>query len=1565
MQAVSNTSHYVDSNKNTSENIEEVPSLAILARHTLLHGLAAGHPVNFDEEVSNPVILDEQFWDELMLEASERRLLSDTFLSALCLSGMPPHKLILKGGRGDAAVSDRLLLTNPSSMICSNSSSDNAADGISSRQKQQQTFSSVSDMLLSSLLHLRFSDDRRRRSNRQPYSSRTAIEDAVFDRNKGYNTQSQSDYLDRLSGEDELATALHIVARSCSNLERLDIGPFRLSSTGRGSGLTGSLKAISASCRYLRSINLNGVTLRGDQTGSTGSLSFFESFSQNCAETLEHLSLANCAGVYDRHVQALLLHGFGCPMLASLDLSFTGINNLTFAALCQRSWGALRKLKLDGTAVNIPWLKKIIKSPIGESLESLSLLACPALEKGSEVWTVLTSPVGILPNLTDLAIELWFSSAQLMEEIMEEQEDSFEPETQHIELGNGEGWACCHCTLVNEDFLLRCAACNGRRYSSFDAEIEALSLSTEEDEICEMYNFLPLLSPLTSFSLVVHIDDESSRLSMFADLEGRMYGGSNNEQSMSEIRSREVGSCGLKTVEPATMITKAVFASLPSSVNNLKLIFPGGTMFDTEGAITLVENIGEKLQNFELGSVVIDSVEAIEELTVGSPELKVLKIGAEGEMGVNFADILYSISKSQHLEELQLSICNSDVTLKLGDVVDAYVNRDTSSGSNENDVNFVCNALKTLSLHGCLALQRLVLPSNLKNLHISHCPSLTNISFRDPPVGDCNKLERLRLCCNLSLEPHSIAMFRLPCLKALHLDGMIGLQDWQVGDLVNSTRCLTSLRFHQCRALGDYLEWKNDKTFCPLSVLHFFRPSPKFETSTFEALFPDNEEERQIGQKCSYLRDLRIESASGLRGVLCRTKSGQSTLSRSASRLGLGALDEESEHSALLGLQGIQRMLESFVNRSRPGDEFGFPPTLNSYQRRLVHETAEVMDLDHETVRLNSGIKFVKVRRKLMRNIFGEDEIPINIQHAADAGINLPEPAHVDIWARNNNEREYEVGFDLQNNEDSSDEGEEEKDDSYNMENVIQEMFQLNYDGHVDEQARPSQAQNLGSEGIERILREYVASRTDGDEGWYGFPPSLSSYQRKLVHECAEDLHLEHESVRSNNGVKIVRVRVKIRRRNEERLAAEGMFAFDAEGDIEEEAEAISTNRRYQRPKSRKAARKAAKMRKAGKKLPDESYDISEDEFSDDNGSGMAYDPLLQCEIHGRLDSKKRRQLASLAHQLPYDADSHKAVCIRYLRGICPFQQEARSCQWGHFSVKASQLKRFGPLFDAVCGIGGRSRKKSFDENVTNDEIYEGGRRRSGSFRKSKSRRNRRRGSIGSEHDDGSDEEDRLSLSMHSAGTSSPGTSPGTSPATKQSFEDMVSSSPHFMERFPERKGSVDIMPTPLKLHRLMNLDLLECDGLTGLSFDAPCLVRCCLRGCTEIAFLNLLNATALTTLDVTDCSSLCTIPLKGKSLQSIRVAIFTSCKNLDGSFMSYFVNHCRSLRLLHIFGSGAAEKASNAKTRSKVKTKAGLAKLNAGRPKLAVITTKKEWREMKAKQGSGGDDSLLPEHEL
>ena len=74
----------------------------------------------------------------------------------------------------------------------------------------------------------------------------------------------------------------------------------------------------------------------------------------------------------------------------------------------------------------------------------------------------------------------------------------------------------------------------------------------------------------------------------------------------------------------------------------------------------------------------------------------------------------------------------------------------------------------------------------------------------------------------------------------------------------------------------------------------------------------------------------------------------------------------------------------------------------------------------------------------------------------------------------------------------------------------------------------------------------------------------------------------------------------------------------------------------------------------------------------------------------------------------------------------------------------------------------------------------------------------------------------------------------------------------------------------------------------------------------------------------------------------------------------SRLVNHCRALRQLYIFGSGASEKASNTKIRTRVKTKtARLAKLTAGRPKLTLISTKMQLKNVQAKReevgGRGG----------
>ena len=58
-------------------------------------------------------------------------------------------------------------------------------------------------------------------------------------------------------------------------------------------------------------------------------------------------------------------------------------------------------------------------------------------------------------------------------------------------------------------------------------------------------------------------------------------------------------------------------------------------------------------------------------------------------------------------------------------------------------------------------------------------------------------------------------------------------------------------------------------------------------------------------------------------------------------------------------------MLHDFMNNGLAGQEYGFPPTLSAYQRKIVHQVAERLDLEHESVKLrSSGSKIVKVKKK-------------------------------------------------------------------------------------------------------------------------------------------------------------------------------------------------------------------------------------------------------------------------------------------------------------------------------------------------------------------------------------------------------------------------------------------------------------------------------------------------------------------------------------------------------------------------------------------------------------------------
>lgn len=320
-------------------------------------------------------------------------------------------------------------------------------------------------------------------------------------------------------------------------------------------------------------------------------------------------------------------------------------------------------------------------------------------------------------------------------------------------------------------------------------------------------------------------------------------------------------------------------------------------------------------------------------------------------------------------------------------------------------------------------------------------------------------------------------------------------------------------------------------------------------------------------------------------------------------------------------------------------------------------------------------------------------------------------------------------------------------------------------------------------------------------------------------------------------------------------------------------------------------------------------------------------------------------------------------MCLRYLRGMCPYQRRGGGgCGYAHFEVKASQSKKFASLTDFVCGRtddssgysgGNGHKKKNFDRKHSSGHHAgtpgsygeEGGsymeNNLSGRQQKGGGRRRRSRGgSLGSEHDS-----DNVGVSDND-GFSSRGSSPGRASPGHSGHGSMLSSSPH--SRIESFELSISDSPQlpPLDLRRLVTLELINCGEISRAYLRGPSLVKLSFRGCSGLNHVYL-EAPMLTALDVSYCDNLSSLPLREDSMRGLRVADFTGCRKLNEVFMGRLVDHCRALRQLHIFGSGASERASNSKSRQKVKTKSGLTKLTAGRPKLDLVTTKKEWRAL------------------
>jgi hypothetical protein len=162
---------------------------------------------------------------------------------------------------------------------------------------------------------------------------------------------------------------------------------------------------------------------------------------------------------------------------------------------------------------------------------------------------------------------------------------------------------------------------------------------------------------------------------------------------------------------------------------------------------------------------------------------------------------------------------------------------------------------------------------------------------------------------------------------------------------------------------------------------------------------------------------------------------------------------------------------------------------------------------------------------------------------------------------------------------------------------------------------------------------------------------------------------------------------------------------------------------------------------------------------------------------------------------------------------------------------------------------------------------------------------------------------------------------------------------------------------------RFENLEALELDGcrhVDQLMLDGPRLLALALPRCDGLSVLNVVAPRA-THLDCSGCTRLRRFPLPPGCLPMVAVASLAHCQRLDAPFLSSFVDHCRHLTHLNVYGAALAEReASHGSrvgykkskgagtmqgdpTRVKRSTRAGLCKLTAGRPHLEVVKTRKE----------------------
>ena len=237
-------------------------------------------------------------------------------------------------------------------------------------------------------------------------------------------------------------------------------------------------------------------------------------------------------------------------------------------------------------------------------------------------------------------------------------------------------------------------------------------------------------------------------LSQQAELEARNYGSRGYSDISSERNVGNVQQC--TTAEACTKFAGVIFQSLPLSIRDLSIVFPGENrsfLLNINHVKMLLDTYGPFLEHLCFDSVMIQDSNVSNKFLSLLKALKSLRLHADRELGVSSTEVLRSISarnsmiEFSNLELLHITIHDSGAFVDLGDVVGAFI---SSNGEQriESEVLFNCGALKYLLVHGCASIQRLdLLTPNLKRLHISHCPALISISFSEANnTFDSNKV---------------------------------------------------------------------------------------------------------------------------------------------------------------------------------------------------------------------------------------------------------------------------------------------------------------------------------------------------------------------------------------------------------------------------------------------------------------------------------------------------------------------------------------------------------------------------------------------------------------------------------------------------------------------------------------------------------------------------------------------------------------------------------------------------------------------------------------------------------